>query len=350
MFAFAIILYRWFMLAFNPLPALPSGTGGLASDDANMAAIEPHSSSSASGSNNEALFNRVAELEEILHQATFQPTSKDPKINSPSPFKGNKAEAEEFILKCQSIFDICTRTYPDNKTKLAFVFNLLQGDAYQWIKPALLTKEKKPAWVTTWEDFKIEFFKYFADSDVKEVSRQKLKSLKQSGSVTNYATDFKKYALYLDCTDETLRQSFFDGLKTDVQDKLLSPQRFTSFTELVDSAIEWDNLLYLRRRAVSNSRNPRYTFASYDSPRNPSVNVHKTVETSVRGPWPMDVDSVQAYKPLIQAEKDLRRKNNLCLYCGKPGHKIDTCRAKPSSQKVSAIEGNSTSENESPHQ
>jgi hypothetical protein len=341
------------MLAFNPLFALPSGTGGLASEDANMT-VEPHSSSNDSDFNNDTLSNRVAELEEILRQAAFQPnryvpTSKEPKINSPSPFKGNKAEAEEFILKCQAIFDICTRTYSDNKTKLAFVFNLLQGDAYQWIKPALLTKEK-PAWVTTWEDFKIEFFKYFADSDVKEVSRQKLKSLKQSGSVSNYATDFKKYALYLDCTDETLRQSFFDGLKLDVQDRLLSPQRFTSFTELVDAAIEWDNLLYQRRRAASTFRNSRYTFATRETPRSPAVNVHKTVETSVKGPWPMDVDSVKVYKPLTQAEKDLRRKNNLCLYCGKPGHKIDTCRSKPSSQKLSAIEGNSTSEKENPHQ
>jgi hypothetical protein len=258
MFAFAIILYRWFMLAFNPLFALPSDNGGLASESVNIpSVIQPQSNSS--DSNTETLANRIAELEELMHQASFQPTqyvaaSKEPKIHSPSPFKGNKAEAEEFILKCQAIFDICTRTYSNDKTKLAFVFNLLQGDAYQWIKPALLTKEK-PAWVTTWEDFKLEFFKYFADSDVKEVSRHKLKSLKQSGSVSSYATDFKKY-----------------------------------------------------------------------------------------------VDSVQTYKPLTQAEKDLRRKNNLCLYCGKPGHRVENCRSKPSSQRLSAIEGIPTSGKENPHQ
>ena len=361
MFAFAIILYRWFLLAFKPLSALPSGSGGLSSDDAIMASVEPLSSSSSSESNTEALANRVAELEAMMRRSSSQPTPyvttpKEPKINSPAPFKGNKAESEEFILKCQAIFDICTRTYHDDKTKLAFVFNLLQGDAYQWVKPALLTKEKKPAWVITWRDFQLEFLKYFSDSDIKEVSRQRLKSLKQVGSVSSYATEFKKYALYLDCTDETLRQAFFDGLTLDVQDRLLSPQRFSSYTELVDSAIEWGNLLYQRRKAGSTSRNSRYTYATHEVartpfvPRTPSVNVHKTVDTSVKGPWPMDVDSVQPRKPLTQAEKDHRKKHDLCMYCGKPGHKIENCRSKPSHPKLSAIGSNPTSVKGNPHQ
>jgi hypothetical protein len=353
MLAFAIIIYRWFLMAFQPLFALPSGSGGLPSDDAEMASVEPHSPSSSSQSNNETLATRVAELEAMMRQPSTQyvSTPKESKINSPSPFKGNKAEAEEFILKCQAIFDICTRTYFNDNTKLAFVFNLLQGDAYQWVKPALLATDKeKPAWVQTWKDFKVEFFKYFADSDVKEVARQNLKALKQTGSASTYATEFKKYALYLECTDETLRQWFFDGLKIRVQDRLLSPQRFTTYTELVDSAIEWDNLLHQRSKAVPTSRNYSSTYAVREIPRTPAVKVHKTVETSVKGPWPMDVDSVQPRKPLTQAEKDYRKKNGLCLYCGKPGHTLANCRSKPAPQKLSAIEGKQASGKENPHQ
>lgn len=255
MFAFALIIYRWLLLAFQPLFAAPPGAGSISSDTASPTtpAIVPSSSSSNINNVADPLATRVAELEEMMRQQASQPRYpaylKEPKINSPSPFKGNKAEAEEFILKCQSVFDICSRTYHDDQTKLAFVFNLLQGDAYQWVKPALLTTVK-PSWVQSWVEFQVEFFKNFADSDVKETSQQKLKHLKQTGSASSYATDFKKYALYLDWSDEALRQSFFDGLKIDVQDRLLSPQRFTSFTELVDSATEWDSLLFQRRKAL----------------------------------------------------------------------------------------------------
>jgi hypothetical protein len=352
MFTIALIIYRWFLLALQPLFASPPGPGRLPSDNVIMASVEPHSPSSNSANTNESLRQRLVELEEMIRRQPTQPvyspsTPKEPKINSPSPFKGNKAEAEEFILKCQSVFDICSRTYHDDKTKLAFVFNLLQGDAYQWLKPALLSSQK-PAWVETWEDFKLEFYKNFADSDVKETSRQKLKSLKQTGSASEYSTAFKKYALYLDWSDEGLRQAFFDGLKFDVQDRLLSPQRYTSFVDLVDAAIEWDNLLFQRKKAHPHSRTSRFNFSTREYPRPPSVNVHKTLETSVKGPWPMDVDSVQPRKPLTQTEKDERRKKNLCLYCGKPGHQVQDCRAKPSSQKLSVVA--KQSENANPHQ
>lgn len=136
MFAFALIIYRWLLLAFRPLFAAPPGTGSLPSDSTSSSTpvIVPSSASSSNTNNStDPLATRVAELEEMMRQQASQPRyptyPKEPKINSPSPFKGNKAEAEEFILKCQSVFDICSRTYHDDQTKLAFVFNVLQGDA-----------------------------------------------------------------------------------------------------------------------------------------------------------------------------------------------------------------------------
>lgn len=348
-----------FSLAFQPFFAAPPGPAGILSDNVDMTSVEAETPSDSINKSTEALLQRLAELEEhVRSQTQGQPTQflpqpivpKEPKIDSPSHFKGNKAEAEEFVLKCDSIFDICRRTYHDEKTKLAFVFNLLEGDAYQWLKPALLSNPK-PAWVTSWKGFQVEFLKNWADSDIKETSRQKLKSLRQTSSASAYATEFKKYAMYLSWSDEALRQSFFDGLRIDVQDRLLSPQRFSTFADLVESSIEWDNLLYQRRRAHPNTRAIRNTFATArDYVQPATVTSHRTIETSVKGPWPMDVNTVQPRKPLTQAEKDERRKKNLCLYCGKPGHRVQDCRAKPSTQKVSAIQKSSTSENDNPHQ
>ncbi|EIW65416.1 hypothetical protein TREMEDRAFT_66608 [Tremella mesenterica DSM 1558] len=44
----------------------------------------------------------------------------------------------------------------------------------------------------------------------------------------------------------------------------------------------------------------------------------------------MEIDATQAhqtYGPISQAERQHRMKNNLCNYCGKPGHKAFECRA-----------------------
>jgi hypothetical protein len=186
-----------------------------------------------------------------------------------------------------------------------------------------LLSPTKPEYVLSWTAFKTEFSKTFADSDVKEISRQKLKNLTQGkGSASTYATEFKRYSLYLSWGDEALRQAFFDALKLDVQDRLLSPQRFTTFQELDDSAIEWDNLLFTRRQAHGTANRMTRLNTDYrPSTRPTTFNTSKTtVQTSTNGPWPMEVDSVLPRGPLTQAEKDHRKKNGLCMYCGKAGH------------------------------
>jgi hypothetical protein len=265
---------------------------------------------------------------------------REPKIAAPPAFKGNKAEAQEFILKCDTIFAVQPSTYHDDKTKLAFVINLLQGEAYQWVKPALLLPDgpNKPNWILTWEDFKVQFGKDFGDSDIKETSRQKLKSLRQTGAATSYATEFRRHSLYLSWGDEAFRQAYFDGLKEDVKDRLLTPNTFTSLDALMEESIKWDNLLFQRRRSIRPT-----SFV----PRNQPIQ-HKTLKPWNKtpstgtyagygnGPAPMEIDSVQPqpahhHGPLTQKEKDHRRANNLCLYCGKAGHTVDNCFTKAKS-------------------
>lgn len=347
------LFYHLLLFMVRPFFIVPPGTGHNILDD-----DHPMGDTSASASaippvgfgvpqDNITMQARITQLEQELRdqsQSTpfvASPTPKEPKINSPAPFKGNKSLSEEFILKCDQVFAVCHRTYHNDDTKLAFVFNLLEGDAYQWIKPALLAKDK-PSWITTWLSFRSEFLKTYSDSDVKETARHKLKILKQTTSASSFVTEFKRYSTYLDLTDESLRQTFFDGLRVDVQDRLLSPQRFDSFDDLVDAAIEWDNLLFNRRRAHKtpqvNIETPRRPFTSVTRAHlsaTPSTTVTPSVTT---GPWPMDVDAMQHKGPLTQAEKDFRRKNNLCMYCREPGHQVKDCRSKPSSQKLSAIE------------
>lgn len=55
-------------------------------------------------------------------------------------------------------------------------------------------------------------------------------------------------------------------------------------------------------------------------------------ETPKPDPGAMDLDgtSNKRFKPLTPAERQRRMENKLCLYCGDPGHRADSCpRKKP---------------------
>ncbi len=285
------------------------------------------------------LVERIHQLEQQLQVSLA--TRKEPKVASPKAFMGKRTESQEFILKCETVFMAQTRTYYDDKTKLAFTINLLEHEAYEWVKPALLAPyDKSPEWIQSWDAFKKEFFKVFSDVDIKELSYQRLQALKQTGSASTYANDFRRHSLNLDWNDEPLRQHFFRGLKPEVKDRVLSPTDFTDLNSLMESAIKWDNLLYQRRKDPSNNKSIDRSYAhstSYQARDNRPLNqahnrMHQwnspPTHTLGTGPTPMEVDSIRG--PLSQAEKDHRRKNNLCLYCGNSGHRALECRKRSS--------------------
>jgi hypothetical protein len=55
------------------------------------------------------------------------------------------------------------------------------------------------------------------------------------------------------------------------------------------------------------------------------------------GPAPMHIDTAK-FKSLTEAEKLCQRTNNLCLYCGNPGHIARQCPQKLVKLQVQAVE------------
>lgn len=307
----------------------------------------------------ERLHQRINQLESQLHSATAQPSFQptymshgiEPKISGPAPFSGRKEEALEFLLKCDMVFNVQARTYAANQSKIAYVTNLLKDEAYRWIMPYLAANaEDQPYWLKDWNGFKEEFKKVFGDTEIGETARHKLKHLRQTGPATSYATEFRRHAAYLHYSDEALRHLFFDGLKEDVKDKLLTPNACESYEDLIDLAIKWDNLLFQRRRNASSSR-PAQRIDNLFAKSRPVVNNFRpTYNNSQSAPaqsthTPMEIDAVRPrFAPLSQKEKDHRRANNLCLYCGKSGHVANNCNARVNPSSKPRINANTTAQ------
>ena len=262
--------------------------------------------------------------------------TKEPKISHPPPFNGRKDQTLEFLAKCNMVFAVQPRTYATDVTRIAFATNLLKEEAYRWVLPYLgMVAEDQPSWLHDWEDFQIEFKKYFGDANLAETSRFKLRTLRQTGSASLYATEFQRHVAYVHWNNETKKQNFFDGLKDDVKDRLLAPSKFKDYEALVSAAIEYDDLLYQRRRTNNNPRpqfnSQRPTNMSLARPASTSTKVNTFVPRATTfTPTPMEIDATQTlqpYGPISQAERERRMKENLCNYCGKPGHKAFECRA-----------------------
>jgi len=260
---------------------------------------------------------------------------KEPKVATPTPFTGKVSEAREFLIKCELVFKVQPRSYSSDSAKITFVVTYLKDAAFHWIRPALDLKddETPPNWSQDWILFKKKFLQDFGDADLIETSRRSLAKLKQTGPCTTYAIDFRRFASFLDMSDQSIRHAYYDGLKDDVKDRILDPLStdFTDLETLINTSIRWDTLLYNRRKQPSTTNKPF-----------PVTNFLPRNSTLSSGPTPMDVDATTSRPrgPLTDAEKLRRRTLGLCGYCGGTGHFAITCplAANRRQHQLSALE------------
>jgi hypothetical protein len=117
---------------------------------------------------------------------------------------------------------------------------------------------------------------------------------------------------------------------------LLTLANPSSFSEIINQAIQCDNRMFERRqekKVTSNAQlwNSRPTTLSLVPQTTP------VARPTSFGPAPMQIDAAK-FKPLIEAEKLRRRINNLCVYYGNPGHIVCQCPQKLVKLQVQVVE------------
>lgn len=261
---------------------------------------------------------QLKELNDLKAQIIAQghtpalPKISEKLIQHPKKFDGTREDLANFTFVCDRIYESYPNIAPSDLLKINFEVHLFSGEAFHWINN-FMRQEPRPLWLHSHLLYRRELETAFSEGDIKEVSRRKIAKLTQTTSVTNYATDFRRHATYLDWSDESLRQSFFDGLKEDIKDHLLTPDNYTRLDTLVEDAGRYDSLLSQRRKSTAL--------------RHKVAVIHPTRTTAtISTHTPMEVDAtVPRRGPLSQKEKDRRRANNLCSYCGEGGHFADRC-------------------------
>jgi hypothetical protein len=157
------------------------------------------------------------------------------------------------------------------------------------------------------------------------------------------AANFHLIASDIPWDEQALMEQFRSRLRGDIKDLLLTfPKDPKSLTEAISQAIRCDNRLFERQSEQQQQQQtrsrfmPSYASVTAQSPRQqygpiPAQRQTRSA-TPMDSPTPMEIDMTRRRGPLTDEEKQLRRANRLCLYCGGPGHIAIHCLHKPRHQ------------------
>ena len=198
-------------------------------------------------------------------------------------------------------------------------------------------RKHSPHLLSDFAAFRTAFKTHFGDPDYKGTAIRKLRALKQTGSCAQYAAPFREIVVALDLSEFSLCDDFYKGLKEEVKNIVVAFGKPDTLNTMERKAIEIDNHLYARR--VEKAKAPNPIGKGLKPPSRPNSPPSHPITLPTTSPS-TDVD-VARRGPLSNEEKQRRRVNNLCLYCGAVGHLANTCskiqRSKPNASAFTKL-------------
>lgn len=253
---------------------------------------------------------------------------KEPFVPPPEHYSGDVGSCGRFLLQCSLVFNQQPSSYPSDKSRIAYIINLLRGKAGQW---ATALWEGRSSVLESYGSFISELRRVFDHPVQGREAEKRLLSLHQgSSSVASYSIDFRILAAECGWDTRALQAVFVKGLSDDVKDELATRDEPNSLDELISLAIRVDNRLRERSRERTSkarvsacpSPPPPQSLALTSSPVSPS-SPGRVPSLSVEEP--MQVGRAR----LTPDERKRRMQARLCLYCGLAGHFIASCPQTP---------------------
>lgn len=259
-----------------------------------------------------SLQQQLAAANKALSNATTAGTGnakiEKEKIKEPETYKGSRDKTKSFLMQVQLVFDAQAHIYNTDAKKIRYAASFCRDSAWEWFQGHIESKTFEAAGVT-YSTFTDRLLKDYGEVDTHHESLRKLRKLSQKGPCSKYTTDFNILANRTQLNDAAKMDEFRRGLKENVKDMLVNMTRPQNLGVLQQQAVDADYRIY-----------ERLSEKKYDGHVKPSnsTNTQQTHQTAT-GPTPMQVDAQQVGQrrgPLTAEEKQRRRDNKLCLYCG----------------------------------
>uniref|UniRef100_A0A3B3ZLD0 CCHC-type domain-containing protein n=1 Tax=Periophthalmus magnuspinnatus TaxID=409849 RepID=A0A3B3ZLD0_9GOBI len=224
----------------------------------------------------------------------------------PEPFAGQPDLCRGFLFQCRSVFQQRPARFPTDASKTRYVCGLLRGRALQWAEARFSNSALD---TTDFEAFINEFKLVFSHPHYRADAASRLLDITQgSRTVADYTVEFWTLAAEVDWSDSALKAVFSKGLRDSLKDELASRDEPSDLKALVTLANRVDNRLQERRRQAR----------------------HSPVRSTARFPSPTAEEPMQIGRARLTAEERIRRRAaGECFYCGRRGHFVAACPARP---------------------
>jgi hypothetical protein len=293
------------------------------------------------------MLDNMRTMIEDHHPQTTTPAK--PKHDAPALFSGKREDWKTFQAQLELFFLNTAPLYPTDVDKIMFSISRL-GDtaAFKYMEKYIpsfkLSAEERPLLLSNLDTFFKAMSKTFGVTNAHVLAETHLRKLTQKGSALDYTNKFTNLAADTKWNDAAMISQYRLGLKESVQETISQtshdePETFAEFSQL---AIDIDNRHYGYSLTRPSGR------STITRPQTTATPIHRTPAASFSSPPSMAMDLSQAqHKALDPQEKQRRKDNNLCTYCGSEGHWIKDCPTKPkftprpfakNSQSVSAVQ------------
>ena len=247
------------------------------------------------------------------------PQPRAPQIEK---YDGDSATCRSFLTLCDLTFNLQPLSFNTEESRVAFIITNLTGRAREW---ATAEWEKKSPSCDSAEAFSAALRRVFDHRAPGREAARGLLTLRQgSKRVSDHSIRFRTLAADSGWDEHALFDTFLRSLADDIQDQLAPLDLPGDFESLVDLAIKIDNRLHERRN--ERTRSTRRLLPSSDSPGLPQLPslTGNAVGVAPAADEPMHLGRT----PLTPEERQRRRSEGRCYYCGQSGHFLSSCSVK----------------------
>jgi hypothetical protein len=286
------------------------------------------------------------------------------KLREPEPFTGkDPKKLKPFLFQCRLYFRGSSEFQDDTK-RVTFALSYLRDVAQEWFEPGLsgLT-DTYPPWLDSWDLFVDELQNNFGPFDESADVEHELTNLrmKDTQRISDYLVRFNSLAVRCPWGEPALRYRFYEGLPARRKDKICKGDgKPHTLAELRKKAQNIDARYWERAQERSREQTQRPSTQQ----KTPSSNTSSTTPQTTSKPAPSSSGSTsqasgskpgkpkeapkpQSTKPdltgkldsrgkLTQQERQRRIDNDLCMFCGKKGHKVQDCILRQNAAKARA--------------
>uniref|UniRef100_A0A9J8DGR5 CCHC-type domain-containing protein n=1 Tax=Cyprinus carpio carpio TaxID=630221 RepID=A0A9J8DGR5_CYPCA len=241
-------------------------------------------------------------------------SQSEPRLPVPESYNGEPNYCRAFLTRCSMHFSLQPRTFATEQSKVAFVLTLLTGRAALW---GTAVWENQDPCCASFQTLAAEMRRVFDRAVAGREAARTLADLKQGGrSVSDYSIEFRTLAAECQWNEEAQWDMFLHGLADRVLREIYALDLPPTLNGLVELALRVDS----RLSRVERLKVPTQFPGAAETRRSSGADA----VSPVYDPEPMQVGRAR----LSREEKERRRSQGLCLYCGTAGHFAYDCPVK----------------------